>query len=110
MASIGRAIVEAITELRTSIDAIFGVVQTTGAFTTINAATQTVLNANVVAGSIIILVPTGTGSTTQQTGAGCLYVDRALNVAGVSFTIKTADGSSVAAGLQFVYTLTNPIA
>lgn len=112
MASIGRAVVEAITELRKSIDTLtdlFGVVQTTGLFTMAAANTFAVLNPNAVAGSIILLQPVNAAAATLQSGASALYVNRAATVAGTSFTVLTANAAAAVGTEQFAYALINPL-
>lgn len=109
MASIGRAIVEAITELRTTISAALGVIAGVGALTTTATTSQVIAEPRVQAGSCIALIPTDAASAAQQAGAGMMFVNVAAIVPGVSFTIAPANGVAPASGLVFRYTIHNPI-
>ena len=108
MVSVGRAIVEAITELRQAVNTIFGTISSTGLFTMPAAATFAVLTPQAVAGSVIMLQAVNASAATLQSGAAALYVDRAVTVAGISFTVKTANAAAAAGTEQFAYVLINP--
>jgi hypothetical protein len=110
MVSVGRAIVEAITEFRAQINDIFGVVASTGLFTMPAAATYDVLTPDTVAGSIVVLQAVGASAAVLQGGANALYVDRANTVAGTSFRVATAGGGAAAGTEQFSYVIFNPLA
>jgi len=110
MVSVGRAVVEAITELRQAINSIFGTISSTGLFTMPAAATFAVLTPQAVAGSVILLQAVDASAATLQAGTSALYVDRAVTVAGTSFTVKTADAGAAAGTEQFSYVLINPAA
>lgn len=109
MVSVWRAVVEAISELRTAINTIFGVATTTGLFTMTATATLDVLAPEVVAGSIIMLQPVDAAAATLQQTTEALYVDRANTVAGTSFRVATADGGSPPGGEVFAYVVFNPL-
>lgn len=112
MASIGRAIVEAINEVRSAIaelNVTLGSVSLTGAFVTVAGANQVIPNPNVQDGSVILLMPTTAAAAVVQAGAGMIFNDRAANVPGVSFTIARADGSALTAGQNFRYVIVNPV-
>jgi hypothetical protein len=109
MVSVWRAVVEAISELRTSINTIFGVSATTGLFTMTATATLNVLNPNPVAGSIIQLQAVNASAAVLQGGANALYVDRANTVAGTSFRVATAGGGAAAGTEQYSYIIFNPL-
>jgi len=108
MVSVGRAMVEAITELRQAINSIFGTISSTGLFTMPAADTFVVLTPQAVAGSVILLQAVDASAATLQAGTSALYVDRAVTVAGTSFTVKTADAGAAAGTEQFAYVLINP--
>jgi len=109
MVSVWRAVVEVIGDLRRSLLAIFGTRSTTGLFTMTAAATLVVPSTAALAGSVVVLQAVDATAAALQAGADALYVDRAVTVAGVSFTVKTASGSPAAGG-QFSYVLFNPSA
>ena len=112
MVSVGRAVVEAITSLRSSLDvfaALFGTAARTGLFTMTAANNLAVLSPATVAGSIILLQPVNAAAATLQSGASALYVDRASTVAGTSFTVRTANAAAAVGTEQFAYVILNPL-
>lgn len=109
MASIGRAIVEAITELRQAIVGALGVVAGVGAFVTTATTTQTIGDPRVQLGSCIVLIPTGAGSGALQAGAGMLVPITANFIPGVSFQVAPANGVAPGAGLNLRYVIYNPL-
>jgi hypothetical protein len=109
MASIGRAIVEAITEFRQAVNTIFGTVSSSGLFTMPAAATFVILDPRATAGSIVLLQAVNDSAALLQGGAQALYVDRVVTVAGTSFTVKTAGAGAAAGTEQFSYLLVNPL-
>lgn len=111
MVSVWRAVVEVIGDLRRSLLAIFGTRSTTGLFTMTATTSLVVPQPAALAGSVVVLQPVNAAAATLQTTAKALYVDRTVTVAGVSFTVKTADGTAVAAATsEFSYVLFNPSA
>lgn len=110
MVSVWRAVVEAISELRTAFNTVFAVpVAATGLFTMTATATLNVLAPAVVAGSVIVLFPRNAAAATLQQSTESLYNDQANNVAGVSFRVATADGGAAAGTEIFAYVIFNPI-
>jgi hypothetical protein len=79
-----------------------------GSFTLSAAATTTVANSSVVAGSIIIPFPTNAAAAGLMGSAKCLYQDTSLNVVGTSFSVKTGDGVAAAGTETFNYIMINP--
>lgn len=113
MITVGLSIAQAISELRQALNAfagLFGVAATTGLFTTTAAATIVVPNPNVTANSIIQLQAVNAAAGTLQGAANALYVDRAATVAGVSFSVKTANAAAATAAADFSYIVFNPLA
>jgi hypothetical protein len=104
MVSVGRAIVEQLGAIRAVLLG-FG---TVGAFTLGAVASQVVPAPAVVAGSRVWLSPTNAAAAALMGSSKSLYHDAAVNVAGGSFTIKTADATNAAGGEQFAYIIINP--
>jgi hypothetical protein len=109
MASIGRAIVEAITEFRQAVNTIFGTASSTGLFTMTATATLAVPATAAVAGSVVMLQAVNAAAALLQGGANALYVNRAATVAGTSFTVATASAAAAGGTEQFAYVLINPL-
>lgn len=81
----------------------------TGTITLTAAATKTVADTNIAANSIVVLFPINASAGTLQGSAKSLYHDMSANVAGASFTVKTASGVAAAGGEQFSYFVVNPV-
>lgn len=79
-----------------------------GSFTLSAAATTTIANSSVVAGSIVIPFPTNAAAATLMGSAKCLYQDTTLNVVGTSFSLKTGNGVAAAGTETFNYIMINP--
>jgi len=109
MVSVGRAIVEAITELRQAFLSVFGVAATTGSFTMPAAASFDVPSTAIVAGSVVVLQAANAAAATLQSSAEALYVDAAAAVVGTSFSVKTGGGGNAAGTEVFNYTIFNPL-
>lgn len=73
----------------------------TGSFTLSAAATKTVVDTTIKAGSIVFLMPTNAAAATLISGAKSLYVS--ARTAGASFTVATADGTNATGTEQFEY-------
>ncbi len=80
----------------------------TGSFTLAAASSTTVADKSISASSIVLPFPKNAAAATLMSGAKSLYHDVSANVAGASFTVKTADGSAAAATEQFSYIVVNP--
>jgi hypothetical protein len=74
-------------------------------FTMAGASSKVISDARVRSGSFVGLTPINASAGTLQGSAGHLYVDASVLVPGVSFTVKTADGSSAAGTEQFAYVI-----
>lgn len=109
MITVGLSIAQAISELRQVWLRLGGVAASLGLFTTTAAATIVVLNPNVTANSIIQLQAVNANAATMQGAANALYVDRAVIVPGVSFSVKTANAAAATAAADFSYTISNPV-
>lgn len=81
----------------------------TGTFTLAAAATKTVAEPRITANSVVSVFPINAAAATLMSGAKSLYWDPAANVAGASFTVKTADGTNAAGTEQFSYVVINPV-
>lgn len=80
-----------------------------GTFTLAAAATLTVSNNNVSAGTIIIPFPINAAAGTLQGSVKSLYQDMSATVSGTSFTVKTASGGAAAGTEQFAYIGLTPV-
>lgn len=78
-----------------------------GTFTLSAAATTTVAQPAITANSFVFPFPINASAATLMAGAKSLYQDRAANVAGASFSMKTADASAAAGTEQFAYFVLN---
>ena len=105
--SIMRAAVENLAALNRLFAAFLGVKGIAGSFTLAAAASLVVPQALVTASSFIFLSPANASAATLQGSAKCLYVAPADYVAGVSFTVRTADATNAASGEVFRYLLVN---
>lgn len=76
-----------------------------GSFTMAAANLKAVPETRVVAGTTVRLIPTNAAAATLMGSAKSLYVDKAVTVAGTSFTVKTADGNNAAGTETFDYTI-----
>ncbi len=77
-----------------------------GSFTMGASASATVNDANVQAGSVILLMPTNASAGTLQGSNESLYVSN--RTAGVSFAVTTAAGTAAAGTETFSYVIVNP--
>ena len=73
----------------------------TGSFTMAVAATKTVTDATIKAGSIVLLMPTNAAAAALMAGANSLYIS--ARAAGASFTAATAGGGSATGSETFEY-------
>lgn len=104
MVSVGRAIVEALAALRSTLAGLTPIF--TGQFTMTATATLVVLQPAVVAGSIIVLQAANASAGTLQGSNEHLYIS--AKSVGVSFTVATAAGTNAAGGEIFSYAIFNP--
>jgi hypothetical protein len=103
--SIGRAIVENLSQLTLLFGTFLGVSGIAGNFTLAAAATLVVPQALVTADSLIFLQATNAAAATLQGSNESLYIS--AKSAGVSFTVATAAGTAAAGGETFSYLLIN---
>lgn len=76
-----------------------------GQFTCAAAATTTVSDANVKAGSFIALMPTNAAAATLMAGSHSLYIS--VRNEGASFVVSTADAGSAAGSEIISYIVVN---
>ena len=76
-----------------------------GTFTAAAAASTVVTDANIKAGSTVVLVDANAEAATLQGSAKRLYTS--ARAPGTSFTVSTASGASAAGGEQFSYLIVN---
>lgn len=79
----------------------------TGSFTLAAAATTTVTQPAIVAGSIVQLTPTNASAATLMGSAKSLY--HSANTPGASFTVATASAAAAAGTETFNYVIVNPV-
>lgn len=84
--------------------AFFGNI-TVGTFSLAAAVTTTVNNANVTANSLVLLEPTNAAAATVMGSSKSLYLS--AKVAGTSFTVATADGTSPVGTCNFSFMIVN---
>lgn len=78
-------------------------IQTQGAFTLTAAASHTINDNRVRTGSFIGIQATNASAALLMASTKALYVDIASAVPGVSFTVKTQDGTNAAGTETFAY-------
>lgn len=94
-----------LSQLVTTFQSIFP--RTAGTFTLSAAATTVIAQPAITANSFVFPFPINASAATLMAGAKSLYQDRSANVAGASFTVKTADGTNAAGTEIFAYFVLN---
>lgn len=113
MRPVSKAIVSGVTSMLDLIwDKFFHDVQTAlngiqrnASFTMSAASSRTVADSRVTSASHISIAPANAAAGTLQAGSAALYTDAASTTPGVSFVVKTADGSSAAGTELFTYAI-----
>lgn len=77
-----------------------------GSFTCGAAATTVVADVNVLANSVILLMPTNAAAGTLQGSVESLYIS--ARTVGVGFTVATAAGTAAGGTETFEYIIVNP--
>lgn len=80
-------------------------IQKSNEFTLDAASSKVISDTRITATSFVGLAPANAAAATLQQSTKSLYVDTTVTSAGVSFTVKTADGTAAAGTEKFLYNI-----